>query len=215
MRFKGWWDRWMVWNDRWMRLLLPGIPDDVVPRLPFLLLLLGRERVPKVEVQCQTLDRTSSFLPISWRSMRAFQTPRCNWHNVRLDAVSQVRGRCKMISEDDNLGMPAWLATSSAGAIQQALSSFTSSIRVYNVELFDPAHLTLWRTVERGALDLDEDWRLWVFGRLAMVFFKREANRTCLRGPGGCTFISMDALHKWKNAFTETTAGGPSRETCS
>lgn len=43
---------------------------------------------------------------------------------------------------------------------------------------------------------------------------EREANRTCLRVPGGCTAISMDALQKRKSGLTETTAGAPSGKTC-
>ena len=64
---------------------------------------------------------------------------------MRLDQGSQVRGRGNTISDAGKFCMPARPAASPARARYDLLSSLTSSVGVDNIELFDPAHLTLWR----------------------------------------------------------------------
>ena len=49
-----------------------------------------------------------------------------------------------MIWDFDNVRMPAWLNVGRAMTRYQPLPSLTKSIGVHNIELFDPAHLTLW-----------------------------------------------------------------------
>ena len=70
--------------------------------------------------------------------------PRFDLNNMRLDQGSQVRGRGKTVSDPGKLCMPAWLAASPARASYHLLSSLTRSVGVDNIELFDPAHLTMW-----------------------------------------------------------------------
>ena len=145
MGFNRRWDRWLVRTETWRMFRLSCFIDDVVLCLAFLLFLLGRERVPKLELQCYALDWTSSLSPAAWTKWRAFRAPRFDWNIMRLDAGSQVGGGGKTIFESDSLSVRAWLTASSAGASHHPLSPFTSSIGVDDIESFDPAHLTMRR----------------------------------------------------------------------
>ena len=139
---------------------------------------------------------------------RAFQIPRFDLNNMRLDQGSQVRGRGKTVFDPGKLSMPACLAASPARARYHLLPSLTRSVGVHNIEYFDPAHLTLWRI--RPCLSREEPWALMRTGGFAgraLLGLERIANRTCLRVPGGCTSVSVDVLQGWKKGLTETTAG--------
>ena len=58
--------------------------------------------------------------------------------------MSQIRGRGRTMSEINDFSVWAWLTASPASAVYQPLPCLVGSIWEINIELFNPAHLTLW-----------------------------------------------------------------------